>query len=250
MRSFLTRSERAGAHAEDISPMPFRFDRRLLAVVFALGAVLLGILAWSIFGPARIDRTKVYRIGYGNDVPLHFDGADGKPTGLAVELVRESARRQGIKLEWVQQRGAPRGTIDLRVLETIRSDRAATTYYTDPYLVAKSCYIVLADSPLREVGDLRTARISHINFSANRDAIKRQVPGATLLPAPSSVAALEELLAGRSDVAFVDQYAVFTSLLGGGQKKALRILPIQSEPRLMALASLPVHAAVADEIRL
>ncbi len=229
--------------------MSFRAERRFLAVALPVGALVLGVLVWLILGPARIDRTRVYRIGFGDDVPLHFPGADGKPNGLAVELVRESARRQGIQLEWVQQRGADRGPIDLVVLQTIRPERAATTHFTEPYLVAKSCYVVFADSPIRDLAGLRTARVSHINFAAPRDAVKRQLPAATLLPTASSGSAIDLLRSGEADAAFVDQYAVFTSLLRGGPGQPLRIVPVPSEPRLMGLSSRPDLAAVADEIR-
>ncbi len=229
--------------------MPLRLDRRFLAVALPLVTVVLGMVGWLIFGSARIDRTKVYRIGYGDDVPLHFAGADGKPTGLAVELVRESARRQGVQLEWVQQRGAARETIDLQVLQTIRPERAATTHFTEPYLVAKSCYLVFADSPIRDLDGLRTARISHINYAALRDALKRQLPSATLLPTSSSNEALDLLRDGRAEAAFVDQYAVFTSLLRSVQGRPLRILPVQTDARLMGLSARLDQAAVADEIR-
>jgi PAS domain S-box-containing protein len=229
--------------------MPQRFTRRIVLFLSLLVLVAAAWLAWFFFGPARVDHSKVYRIGYGNDVPLHFEGPDGKPTGLAVELVRESARRQGIQLEWVQQQLPDRAPLDLRVLETIRTGREGTTHYTEPYLVAKSGYLVLADSPIRNIGDLRTARISHINYRAHRDALGEQFPDARLVPAVSSDEALNLLRAGQADAAFVDQYAVLTALLRGGQEKTLRMLPVQSTPRPMGLACRPDRAAVADEIR-
>jgi len=42
-------------------------------------------------------------------VPLHFADAAGKPTGLAVDLIKEAARRRGVQLEWIQATGFNRG---------------------------------------------------------------------------------------------------------------------------------------------
>src|SRR5260370_7553720 len=42
---------------------------------------------------------RVYRIGWEEDPPFQERGADGGPTGLAIELVRDAARRHGIRLE-------------------------------------------------------------------------------------------------------------------------------------------------------
>ena len=39
---------------------------------------------------------QIYRIGFDNNQPQHFLGKDGKPEGLAVDLVNEAAKRRGI----------------------------------------------------------------------------------------------------------------------------------------------------------
>jgi hypothetical protein len=43
----------------------------------------------------------VYRIGWEESPPFQMKGETGAPTGFAVQLVEEAARRRGIRLQWV-----------------------------------------------------------------------------------------------------------------------------------------------------
>jgi PAS domain S-box-containing protein len=227
--------------------MPFLSRHRLLFVI-ALVVGVAGLAAWWALSAPRIDRTRVYRIGYGFDRPLHFADAQGEPTGLAVELVREAARRKGIRLEWVNGPAFDQQTLDLWVLLTLRPDRK-TVYFTEPYLRAESCFLVAASSPVKDVRELRRARVSHISSGANRDAVREILPDLIPVSCPTSAEALQQLIDGKADAAFLDQYALFTSLLQGEQTIPLRILPNRPPQRQMALAARFDTSAVADEIR-
>ncbi|MCX6953900.1 MAG: transporter substrate-binding domain-containing protein [Verrucomicrobia bacterium] len=227
--------------------MSFLSRHRSVVVVVLLMVVAGGVGAW--WNRARVDRSRVYRIGYGNDRPLHFVGADGAPTGLAVELVREAARRKGIQLEWVLDSGFNQARMDLWVLLTIRTDRPKTAHLTEPYLRAESSFLVAAGGPIRDVSQLARARVSHISSAANRDIVKKMLPESTSVPCPGSPEALQELIDGRVDAAFLDQYALFASLLRGERSIPLRVLPNHTPQRHMALAARYDTAAVAEEIR-
>jgi ABC-type amino acid transport substrate-binding protein len=211
----------------------------------------LAFLAWFLFGRQRIDYTKVYRIGYGNDAPLHFNGPDGLPTGLAVELVREAARREGIKLQWVDMRKRDPNPppLDLTVLQKIRPERSATVHFTEPYLESDSCFVVLDSSPVRQVSDLRTARIAFLNFKVHRDNLGSLLPGAQLAPTDSSKEALSRMTAGLADAAYLDQYAVLTAMRSGGVPAPIRILGTGLPKSKLGIASPLANAAVADAIR-
>lgn len=99
-----------------------------------LAAVLVFAAGYALVRqrPPAFDHGKVYRIGYGNDAPYHFVGPDGSPMGLAVELVREAARRSGIKLEWVPGTGFNLDTVDMWVLATITPERLKLLHLTEP----------------------------------------------------------------------------------------------------------------------
>jgi PAS domain S-box-containing protein len=225
-----------------------------VSVVLLLAAfVVVGTIAFFAqrrFGAPRLDRTKIYRIGYGNDAPLHFKGVDGRPTGLAVELVHEAARRKGIQLQWVEGTGFNQQLMDLWVLHTITPERAKSTHLTEAYLQTESCFLVPAASALHGLDDLRTARIGHANYAVHRNALARILPEATLVPAADSKQALAKLTDGASDAAFISKYAVVETLLsGGGQSMPLRILLAPATRSQLAISSTFANAAVADEIR-
>ena len=67
---------------------------------------LLAVVA-AFFLRMKIERANLkersYRIGWELDPPFQMAGSDGQPTGLAVELIREAAKRSGIKLQWSQE---------------------------------------------------------------------------------------------------------------------------------------------------
>ena len=215
-----------------------------LAVAVALVVVFRRQLTRSGFS-----RTAVYRIGYGNDVPLHFKGPDGQPTGLAVELVQEAARRRGIQLQWIEGTGFNQERMDLWVLQSITPERAKSVHLTEAYLQTESCFLIPAASAFRALGDLRTARVSHTNYAVHRRNLAQMLPEAASVPAVDSKEALAKVIAGEADAAFISEYAVVEALLRGGQQTPLRILPAHITKTRLGLASTFVHARVADAIR-
>src|ERR1035441_3744771 len=80
----------------------------------AATAVLCTFLALYLFSTRRSER--VLRIGYQNTPPLNYQGADGRPTGTAVDVIRLAAQRTGIRLEWVYfPKGSERAIISKSV---------------------------------------------------------------------------------------------------------------------------------------
>ncbi len=228
----------------------FVLRRWLGWIVLGVGLAgwLAGVLWVAASGP-QVDRTRVYRIGYGNDAPLHFKGADGGPTGLAVDLVREAARRKGIQLEWKLGSGFNQSAMDLWVLHAITPERRKGAHLTEAYLQTESCFIVLSESPAKDARDLQTARISLIGSQVQRALLGQFFPGATQLPVGGNAEALEALTTGRADAVFMNQYAVLATLLRGGPRPAFRVLPAPVPKVQLGLASTFAHAAVADTLR-
>ena len=219
-----------------------------IVLVLGLACWAGGVLWFRAHGP-QVDRTRVYRIGFGNDAPLHFKGEDGLPTGLAVDLLQQAARRSGIRLEWVQNAGFNQAAMDLWVLHAITPERRKTVHLTEAYLQTESCFIVLAESPAQDARDLRTARISLNNSQVQRTMLGNFYPQATLVTTGGNIEAMEAMTAGRADAVFVNQYAVLATLLRGGQRPALRVLPAPVPKVQLGLASTFAQAAVADVLR-
>ena len=45
-------------------------------------------------------RGRTFRMGYEESPPTQVIGADGLPKGAVIDILREAARRQGIRLVW------------------------------------------------------------------------------------------------------------------------------------------------------
>jgi ABC-type amino acid transport substrate-binding protein len=81
---------------EVVGPMRIRNVSWLTLLVIAL---LLIVALLPVFRITPENRT--YIIGWDVDPPDQVATSSGEPTGFAVELVREAAKRRGIRLRWV-----------------------------------------------------------------------------------------------------------------------------------------------------
>ncbi|HJZ95750.1 MAG TPA: PAS domain S-box protein [Candidatus Solibacter sp.] len=217
-----------------------------------------GLFVWKSVDRRRPEH-RVYRIGWDPDPPFQAAGPDGRATGLAVELVREAARRRGIQLEWVRQGGGADGAlrerkIDLWPLLTVIPERKNSVHITEPYLETEHCFLVRAESGYTEVRDLTAALISLHDLRINRVNVKLAVPGAKLLATNSTDAAIESVCRRRADAAFVDEYSAISAMLGGltcaGQELLLIATPeIQARMGVgSTFAASPAADAIRDEI--
>jgi len=80
---------------------PFTNRKAVKWIVVVALFVAVALLVWTFIEKPWVS-SRLYRIGWENDPPEQFPDSKGQPTGLAVELVREAARRSGIQLQWVQ----------------------------------------------------------------------------------------------------------------------------------------------------
>lgn len=223
-----------------------------MAVAPLIAALLFGVVFYPI--RTKIDKTRVYRIGYGSSPPLHFQAKTGVPAGLAVGIVREAARRRGIRLEWVQatQQGIPalqQGDTDFWVLMTDLPERHKIIHLTEPYLVTEYCFLVPSASPLNAVADLANARIAFPGTQMGQMSLAKLLPHAVRLPAKTPSQAWESMIDGRAEAVFMDQYSAAGVLLQGGSMQQARIVTAPLPRSNLALASSLATGNVADEIR-
>ena len=225
---------------------------RIPPVLAALALAASGLTTIAC-GRSHTDPAKVYKIGYGGDRPLHYRGDDGKPTGLAVSMVQEAARRRGIRLEWVQAAMAMEDLrsqrLDLFVLLTDLPERRNLVHLTTPYLATETAFLVREKSTFHNLGDLASARIAFNNLEVHRLAVARLVPGSVRIPRGSTTEAIGAIHGGMADAAYVDQYAGVIGLLDGAASEPLRIIPSGVPVRQLALASTFESQGPADEIR-
>jgi signal transduction histidine kinase len=108
------------------------------AAFVGAGLVLVAILAWPRVRPIP---PQPLRIGFEFDPPYHYRGDDGRPQGMAVDIVDAAARRIGLKLEWVYFKDSSwslvrDGKADLWPLLTILPERKGFVHISAPYLTS------------------------------------------------------------------------------------------------------------------
>lgn len=201
----------------------------------------------------KANTLRTYRMGYGHDEPLHYKDPDGKPEGLAIDVLEAAAKRRGISLEWMESRygieGIRDGNFDFWVLLTITPERRKQVHFTEPYLVTETAFLVRQNSVYRTVQDLANSRIAFNDIPIQRISLSHVLPRSRYVPLASTELALAALQDGSADAAYVDQYAGIVGLVGGAARNPLRIISSGEPVRELAIASSFATADIADELR-
>jgi signal transduction histidine kinase len=235
--------------------MNLGYIRSKLEWILAGSLTLVVVLSWFVMRHPNLN-PRVYRMGYENQEPQHFQGKDGKPTGLAVELIGEAARRRRIRLEWVlapesSEAALKSGKVDLWPMMTIRPERKGVIYITDPFRESTVSVFVRIGSPYTRLEDLRNSKISFDGAPLDVQLLKPRIPNAELLAIESPKERLEAVCQDRVDAAYFDDYTALTTLLDGiscgGQ--GLRIIQIPELNGLLGVGATFEAKPVADAIR-
>jgi PAS domain S-box-containing protein len=223
---------------------------RLLALV---GIVILGI---AIHRAVTGVENRVYTIGFESDPPYQVALPGGRPTGLAVEVVREAARRRGIQLKWVEEHGGSEKAIrekkvDLWPLMTDLPQRHKVLHLTEPWLQFENCLMVRGNSRFITPSDLNGQIIAHHSISVAVVLIDRAVKNAIKLPLKTPMDAIQSVCRGEADAAFLNKdTAIVTTLAGTGcPGLALRSIPIPQLDLNCSVASTFDAAPAADALR-
>lgn len=232
----------------DTSPTRSLPAKAVILTGFVLACALVVFAGW-VGLRSRVDRSQTYTIDYGNDVPFHFRGADGQPTGLAVEMVQEAARARGITLRWVEERKGSRSHSQLKVLLSMRSNLPKNIHLTEPYLQGRSSFIVPRHASTRTVEDLTGRRISYPNYAIHRANLSLLLKSFTPVPVAGSREAMEKVTSGDADAALMNDYAILPASLEVTSPVPIRILPTLAPVNRMCLGSDPDSSDVADLLR-
>lgn len=182
-------------------------------------------------------------------------GVDGQPTGFIIELVTESARRSGIRLQWVEHNESSEaalrsGQVDLWPLVTITPERASFLHISSPYLESVGCLLVRSQSSFQRPQDLAKGTVGHRSLPISYRQARALLPEARLVPIASPKDLLDSLCQQRIDAALLEQHEAIAGLMGvtcGGQP--LRVIPVPNARVRLGIGSTLEAAAVADRIR-
>ena len=155
--------------------------------------------------PAGIDR--LIRVGIeDNGTPFSFRNPAGEPDGFSVEMLREIARTQGLRLDitvrsWPEiLAGYNRGEYDLLGNVAYSSEREGLMEFSTTKLVMSGGLFQLVDRPpIRRTADLKGLRIAALRDSLGHIYASRQRWDATIVPVESRREAIQMLREGRCD---------------------------------------------------
>ena len=150
--------------------------------MLALSAVVLFGTVPLLLLTRMVPENRTYLIGWEVDPPDQVAAQSGQPTGFAVELVREAAKRREIRLQWVQhpessERALRSKTVDLWPMMTITEDRKKLLHLTDPYQETEFGLLVNAKSVFTKTGDLTQQTISYDGMPFNGRLLREHFPG-------------------------------------------------------------------------
>jgi ABC-type amino acid transport substrate-binding protein len=229
----------AGCYSVGIVLKPTRLLKAACGVVLALA---LSALAWRALRRPVFDK-RIYTIGWMLSPPFQTRGENDQPAGLAIDLVREAARRRGIRLRWVHWRDSSESAlrkmaVDLWPLITISPERLKSFHISEPYLESEYCLLVRADSPHYKVQDLAKSTIGFSNPTSDSRHLHGRLPDARPLSQPLIRGVMEDVCQQRSDAAFMDSYTAIAALLDpracAGNALRFRAAPVKKLGKIQA----------------
>jgi len=195
-----------------------------------------------------------YRIGWQLSPPYQVAGNE-YPTGLAPDLIREAARRRGVKLTWVYWKQSSESALrtrnlDLWPLITMTPERLAAFHITEPYIQVEHTLLVRADSAFHTAHDLAMSRIGLANSSIDGRLLRGFLPNSQMSEKPRPRMVLEEVCKQNLDAGFMDiSTAIATLLQIPGCDNALRWISVPEIKTRMGIGSTAAASAVADALR-
>jgi PAS domain S-box-containing protein len=221
----------------------------------AFATAVLAIVVWQT-ARRRSVPDRLYRIGWELDAPFQTTGSDGQPKGLAIDVVREAARRRGIRLQWIHKpeggEAALRGqTVDLWPFLTVTPERTKILHISEPFLETEHCLLVPAASSFQCVRDLAHATVSLHGMPMTHKWRHTVLPEARPLAVATTGDAVSQVCKGNADAAFLDEYTAIQAFLSGGScaDVPLRWINVPGSVARLGIGSTFANSLAADAIR-
>jgi PAS domain S-box-containing protein len=222
----------------------------------ALLVVALFVTVALLYVTRAVVENRTYVIGWEVDPPDQVATETDAPTGFAVELVREAARRRGIRLKWVQHPESSEAAlrskaVDLWPMMVITEDRKKILHLTEPYQENEFGLFVDANSAFMTPGDLKQQTISYDGLPFNGRLLGEHFPGSVHLWTASLAEAVRSVCDGDAQAFFEDYDTVFSLLLRKPPcaGTSLRLLPTPPIRIQLGIGATRESGAAADAIR-
>ncbi len=218
------------------------------------------LLVWAVFRSVAAEPgdpgQRPLRVGINQSIPYNYIGSDGKPTGFATEVIREAARRRGVRLEMVAAPEGPdialaSGKVDAFPVVTVIPERQGHIWFTDPWMQTKYVLLTRRDSSIRTASGALGWRISHSDSTLNARLAVRVFPGSRF-ETETQGQELNALCRGDVDAAFIETKDMLSRLLqrpGVCQAVNFDVIPLPEVSYQMAIGAGKAGIAQARVLR-
>ena len=227
---------------------------RPTVAIVAVVALAGGLAYWYFANRLPPIPNRTLRIGCENVPPVQIRTRDGY-TGLAVDTIREAAKRAHIKLEWVEtgtssDEAFQKGLVDLWPLMADLPDRRKRVHFTRPWLHSGHTMLVRAGSPVPEKEF--AGRIAIFRMPLHMRLLREEYPLAQAVPFTELSAVLKAVCSDATAGAFMELRAAMNALRDKPAECAAVDLRAHMLPGLtlqLAIASTFESAGAAELLR-
>ncbi len=196
----------------------------------------------------------VLRIGIYQSPPYLLERADGAADGAAVAILKEAARRRGIRLRWSIEKEGPdlalaAGKVDLWPLLDRTSSRDGTMHVSPPWMVSEFVLLTLKSSGAMTLEQAAGKRVAYLGGPVTETMAGKYLKGIQPLRRSTSEAAMRAVCTGEADAAFIDSRFAQSILMdrpAGCGNSGLQYTLARPAVLPLGVASTLQHARTAD----
>lgn len=186
--------------------------KKILYVVLTLFSILAFGACSSDKNQGSVSKEKVYKVGIAANYPPFDFIKDAKITGFDVDLLEEIAKRENLKLEWVNMSfdglipALKAGKIDM-IASAMSStpQRLNSMDFSNTYFNTKNLYLKLkTDSSISDKQSLEGKKIG-VQLGTIQESAAKAIPNAQVVAGEEMLAAILALKAGKVDAVLTDK---------------------------------------------
>ncbi|HYP06620.1 MAG TPA: transporter substrate-binding domain-containing protein, partial [Bryobacteraceae bacterium] len=221
-------------------------------------AALLLTLGGALFCRPAKHTQRVFRIGMNNLQPWIQADANGKASGLVVDLLSEAARRTGIRLEWSLVEGSSpgeafaEGRVDMWPVVGVLEERRKMFHLTEPWLTSSFALVSREESPALTPSDVRGRTVAVTGVPISMKLAREFIGTADLNRVRGRKKVLTEVCEGKAYAGFEEASYLHSMLMKRPEPcfgVPLAVHLVRGAASSVAIASRREAAETADTLR-
>jgi signal transduction histidine kinase/ActR/RegA family two-component response regulator len=231
-------------------------SRLILSSGLALAACVVAGSVYLLRRPAApLPATCI--IGTDNTFPYHYIGHSGEAEGMIADVVKEAARRAGIRLEWRVRPEGPtvalsKNQVQVWPLLSTRPDFWPDFHFTRPYI--QNTYVLLTRDPELATPDgaQRARKIAMVHYPLIMAMAGSEFPRSEMVGKKNREEAISALCLGQVDATLVESRTAQRAALVRPESCGnveLHSIGLDLPASQLGLASTSEGAQVADRLR-